>query len=171
MGPIITKQNIIQSELFNQDCLKIRYIKDTTSGNTVNNGNHWNQIQVFNELNQNVALGLSILGSNGTTFTNSVATDGIVNNSYISVNSGTKYITLDLGKPQWIQKIIIWHYFKDGRTYHNNVTEVSLDGENWYTVYEGQKQATSEGNIILLKDNIAKILKTGQIQANQFYQI
>jgi len=82
-------------------------------------------------------LGLSILGSNGTTFTNSVATDGIINNSYISVNSGTKYITLDLGKPQWIQKIIIWHYFKDGRTYHNNITEVSLDGENWYTVYEG----------------------------------
>lgn len=171
MNTVITKQNIIQSRLFNQGCLKIRYIKDTISGNTANASNHWNQIQVFNELNQNIALGLPITGNNGTIYTNSVVTDGIVNNSYVGVGSGTRYITLDLGEPQWVYKIVIWHYFKDKRTYYNNITEVSLDGEKWYTIYEGQKPETSQGNIILLKNNIVKILKTNQIEANQFYQI
>jgi phage minor structural protein len=36
-----------------------------------------------------------------------------------------------------IEKVHIWHYFGDGRTYYHNRTEVSEDGVKWYTIYYG----------------------------------
>jgi len=35
-----------------------------------------------------------------------------------------------------VDKVVVWHYAADGRTYHNTKTQVSADGTNWTTVYD-----------------------------------
>lgn len=172
----INKQGKIQANIFDETCPKIRYIKDWISGNTVNTSNHWNQFRVFNKVGQNIAWGKDLKYGSGTsqtgTYVNSVATDGLINSSYISGSGGNNSWTmLDLGYLQEISKIHIWHYYPDSRTYYNNKTQVSVDGSNWYTVYAGQKLETIQGNQILLSNPLPMLMNNGVIKANQFYQI
>jgi hypothetical protein len=55
----------------------------------------------------------------------------------------------DLGAIYNIEYVQIWHYYADGRTYHNNKTEVSRDGANWITIFDtdvsGEYAETSTG--------------------------
>jgi hypothetical protein len=57
---------------------------------------------------------------------------------YYDGGSKVKYIQAYLGGAyNDIEKIHIWHYFGDNRTYYNNRTEVSEDGVKWYTLFDG----------------------------------
>ena len=42
----------------------------------------------------------------------------------------------------------IWHYYADGRTYYEDVTEVSPDGINWFVVDCDSYKETSAGHEI-----------------------
>ena len=88
------------------------------------------------------------MGSNGTTYTNSYATDGAINNNYIDLGSGTQYVTIDLGSVMVLHTIKIWHYYADSRIYNDNVTSISVDDVNWTTVYSGTYTETSSGHTI-----------------------
>ena len=165
------KQGIALTNSFEQTSMPIRYIRDTTVGSTANSLNHYCQIKVFDINGINIAYNKKINGNL------TVATDGIVNSSYLTLgNSGTANTgtpisgTLDLQHIFDVQKIIIWHYYPDGRTYYKNKTQVSVDGTNWITVYEGEKPQTAEGNIIYLKPDKFSIRNNGKIYSSQIYE-
>ena len=166
----IKKTTTIEAKHFNEAGAKIRYVRDSIAGNTVNSNNHWNEFKIINSIGENLAWGKTINVS-GTSYANSVATDGLIDSSYIGPGSGTKVATIDLGYIEEIHKVHIWHYYPDGRTYYNNKVEVSADGTNWWTIYTGQKPETAAGNEILVTNSQAQIYRTGEIKANQFYEI
>jgi hypothetical protein len=49
-------------------------------------------------------------------------------------------VTVDLGVPVLANRVRIWHFYGDQRTYQDARTEVSADGENWTTVYDAAVQ-------------------------------
>lgn len=167
----IKKTSIIEANHFNEVGAKIRYIKDTTAGSTVNTSNHWCEFKVINSVGENIAWGKDIKNESGTVYSNSHGTDGTVSSTYLDLSTGTRSAIIDLGYIEEIQKIHIWHYYPDGRTYYNNKTEVSVDGVNWWTVYSGQKPETPEGNEIIVTNKQAQLYHNGELKANQFYEI
>lgn len=52
------------------------------------------------------------------------------------------YFQIDLGNAYSIDKIQVWHYYSDGRTYYSTKTEVSEDGINWFIVYDSAASGT-----------------------------
>ena len=163
------KTGIIYAPSFNEVGMNIRYVRDTTNGSTANANSHWCEFQVFNDVDENIAWGRDVKIDN-TNYSNSVMTDGIVNSSYIGTSSGSHSLIFDIGFVEHITKIKIWHYYPDGRTYYENKTEVSVDGTNWFTVYQGQKAETSAGNEIILSPAYMSIYKSGDIWANEFIE-
>ena len=175
-SPELTKQGVLTSPEFNDIGMPIRYVRDTINGNTVNTANHWNEFQVYNYVGENIAWGKNLTyGQNTTqkgTYSNHVATDGTVSSSYVgSTNGDNSWVILDLGYIENIHKIKIWHYYPDGRTYYNNVTEVSVDGTNWITVYKGQKPETAAGNEIILHSPNTQIEKNGELFSREIIEL
>lgn len=167
---------ILKANHFNELGAKIRYIKDCTSGSTANTGNHWCEFEVFNSVGENIALGKNLTYGSGTTTSgthvNSVATDGLINSSYVSAAGGTDgWVMMDLGFVEDVYKIKIWHYYPDGRTYYKNRTMVSVDGTNWWPVYQGEKPETSAGNEIIVTNNQAQLYRVGELKGYQFYEV
>lgn len=168
--PQINKNGIVQLGDFIECNMPIRYVRDSITGSTANSYNHWCEFEVFNSVGSNIALGKDIKFNN-TVYSNSVATDGIINSSYIpSGTGGTVTALIDLGYVEDISKIKIWHYYPDGRTYHNNITEVSVDGEKWFTVYQGEKPETASGNEIILSPQYGSICENGRGYFNEFIE-
>lgn len=166
MYPNLSKQGVFTGSLFNEMGMRFRYLRDTINGSTANAGNHWNEIKIINDVGENIALAHSVkIGT--TTYTNSVITDGVVNSSYLS---GGTNIVLDLGYVATVYQVIIWHYYSDGRTYHDNVTEVSLDGTNWIEIYRGEKPETSAGNVINLHPLYMSITDAGEVICNEIIE-
>jgi hypothetical protein len=100
----------------------------------------------------NLATGLVPTGD--VTLTNAgAATDGDTwansSSEYASTASGLHYLQVDLGAKYRVDKIKVWHYANDGRTYHNTKTQVSADGSAWTTVYDsataGEYKETAAG--------------------------
>ena len=125
---------------------KIRYIRDCTSGNSVNDGNHWVQIEalmlVGNEY-VNVAQGKTVYtsGTSGSGYTDvSRVTNGnITSEDYYDGGSGTQAVTVDLGDEYPVDYIRIWHYYADNRHYNNEHLSVGnelVDGTTGTTDLE-----------------------------------
>ena len=170
------KNTELQADLFNESGMKIRYVRDGISGNTLNTANHYCEFQVFNSVGENIALGKNLAYNSGSVAANSVATDGVANSSYItngtsasSAASDRKFLTFDNGFVEDVSRIKIWHYYPDGRTYYSNIVEVSVDGTNWITVYQGQKPETSAGNEIILTGQ-SQFYYNGEVRAREFYE-
>ena len=117
-----------------------RYIKFTSSGNTVNTDTHLCEIQAFAN---NVGSGTNLLsgkgGISGGSLTN--ATDGDWNCSKYSTGSTQIY---DLGSIQEIGSIKFALYASDGRTYNNVQMYVSTDNSNWTQVLASTNIATQK---------------------------
>jgi RHS repeat-associated protein len=58
------------------------------------------------------------------------------NMDFAYTSSGLHYVLIDLGAVYTVDKIKVWHYAADGRTYHNTRVIVSADGTNWYEVFD-----------------------------------
>jgi chitodextrinase len=57
-----------------------------------------------------------------------MATDGNLNSAnYVNISSGPQWLGVDLGKIAQISDIKLWHYYADGRTYHDVVVQLSDD--------------------------------------------
>ena len=82
---------------------------------------------------------------------------------------------VDLGEVTIVSYLKIWHYYSDGRTYHETKTEVSADGENWTTVFDsnidGEYSETSSGNTILLRPQSFSIGMSGEIFTNELKEV
>lgn len=72
-------------------------------------------------------------------------------------------VTIDLGATYTLSSIKQWHYFSDGRSYHQNKTEISLDGSNWTTVFDsavnGEYSENSSGKIITFTPTSARYFR------------
>lgn len=149
-----------------------RYIRNQVHGNTVNNSNIFNEIQAFVG-GTNVALGKTVTAErlSGGTWVNIptpvyTLPEGSTNFSYVvdgNINTWLipdwdfdvpMRVTVDLGSLQPIEYIKLWHYYVDGRTFHDNIVEVSKDGVNWITVFDsnidGEYAESVEGKTIYL---------------------
>lgn len=120
--------------------IPIRYIRDYLNGSSANTSCHWVEIKA-NKGNGNVALGKQVISSGsdeGSAI--EVITDGsTATASYYGLNGGVNvYVQVDLGTPQLIDNVQIWHYYGDSRTYYDTKTEVSTDGIKWYTLYDAE---------------------------------
>lgn len=166
----LSKQGILTGRMFREDCVPIRYIRNSITGNTKNTNNHWNGFEVYNDIGEDIAWGRDIK-INGVDYVNNILTDHNLNSSWIPDGiAGTATLLFDIGYIENISKIKIWHYYPDGRTYHNNIVEVSQDGEKWYTVYSGEKPETIKGNEIILSPIFASIYNNGIVMAHDFIE-
>lgn len=76
----------------------------------------------------NVAAGKSITSSVGPIANGAVVTDGDKTTYNLAgAGEGLQWIQVDLGQSYLINKINQWHYFGDGRTYHDVIVRVSND--------------------------------------------
>lgn len=144
--------------------MKIRYIRDTVSGSTANSSNHWVEIQAYDINEVNIALGKSA--------SSSLLTDGSTSSSpYYSGGPAT----VDLGSVEIVNYLKIWHYWADGRTYHDIKTEVSVDNVNWITVFDsnidGEYKETSSGKTIILRPNKLSIDSKGNLFINEISEV
>lgn len=61
-------------------------------------------------------------------------------------------VYVDLKTIYMMNRIIVWHYYTDGRTYYGTKTEISSDGINWTTIFDsavsGTYPETSSGHIM-----------------------
>lgn len=142
--------------------MKIRYIRDWSNGNTNGVNNNWNEICAYDYNNANIALGKTVTPSKVGTNDASVVTDGSDNVAFTF--SGLGNVVVDLGGIYDIDRIRIRRFFPNGNTttqYHETKTEVSINGQDWVTVFDcvvdGKYYETSEGKIINLKKDIDKL--------------
>lgn len=124
----------------------IRYIRDWSNGSTANAGNHWVEIKALNSAGTNIAQSKAVIGLNGSTsFPLSRVTDGSVYTDFYgeqTVVGGLQWVQVDLDSIQEIDKIQVWHFYADGRTYYKTKTEVSADGVTWYPIFDSAVQGT-----------------------------
>ncbi|GKU25662.1 hypothetical protein CFOLD11_24880 [Clostridium folliculivorans] len=81
-----------------------------------------------NAATRNVATGKSITASDTMSASASLITDGDVNSdNFVGVTQNLQWVQIDLGQAYNINKINLWHYFADGRSYHDVIARVSND--------------------------------------------
>jgi hypothetical protein len=74
----------------------------------------------------NVAAGKTITASSAITGTPGWVTDGDKSgNNYIGVTENLQWIQIDLGQSYSVNKVNLWHYFADGRTYRDVIVRLS----------------------------------------------
>lgn len=151
---------------------KIRYIRDWLNGSTSNAGNHWVEIQAFDINNTNVALNKS--GISSTNEWNALVTNNVTSSDpYFSIAQNIQWVKVDLGAVYDITTIKIWHYYTDGRSYYNTKTEGSIDGVNWFTIFDsavsGIYKETSVGKTHAVTSyNIDNITNIDNIKYDQY---
>ena len=131
----------------------VRYIRDWSGGSNANWAAVWQEVQAFVG-EENVALGKPVDISGSWNGYLGWVTDGIINdNDYVWLMRGVEWVLIDLLEPFNIDTIKVWHYY-DGRIFDDTKTEVSVDGVNWFTVFdsaiEGTYSETIEGLTIPL---------------------
>lgn len=52
------------------------------------------------------------------------------------------YVEIDLGKVRKLGRIVVFHYYGDGRTYNDTKTEISADGISWTTIFDSSVSGT-----------------------------
>ena len=118
----------------------VRYVKDCVNGSTSNTSNHWVEIQAIKN-GVNIAYNKTVTGTsasiNNTTKSYSYIVDGRLDNvtgssGYAeSTSLGNQCVTIDLGRAYDLDEVAVWHYYADGRKYHDNITSVSSNNTNW----------------------------------------
>lgn len=91
----------------------------------------------------NASEGSCVNVAQGASSPNAYLTDGnTASNPYYGTGIGLQSVTVNLGSPQDVSMLKIWHYYADGRTYHATKTEVSTDNLNWTTIYDSATSGT-----------------------------
>lgn len=180
---LLSSGNAYSSSEFSEVGIPIRYIRDSINGNTVNTINAWQEIEAFNDVGNNIAYNKKVKMTSESSFTLRACASGDLittdpnysNQSYISGEATTNpYIVMDLEFIEVVTKIKVWHYYNDGRTYHNHKIEVSADGTNWITVYDsditGEVAETADGIEVILDADKVRMFKQGQVSAHEFIE-
>ena len=121
----------------------VRYIRDWSTGNSKNTGNHWVELRAVDAGGTNRALNKSV-SSNGSTSSFARLTDGNTDyNQYGSSDNGTSpaYAQVDLGAVYDLHYFDVMRYYGDARYYKDIKTEVSTNGSTWRTIWDNSKMA------------------------------
>jgi phage replication-related protein YjqB (UPF0714/DUF867 family) len=123
-----------------QERLKVRYVRDVLNGSNKSSSNLWGEIKV---MRQGVNLAKGILPTSSAaptgTYGLEVITDELTNYS-CSINGTDVWVQVDLGQTyEDIEYLHIWHYDYDAGRAFNHKSQVSEDGENWYTLFDSSK--------------------------------
>ena len=110
-----------------------RYARFYSNGSTLNGANHYVEIEVYGVEPQ--TLPTTNLVPEGTLsssvpFDNSgFSTDKLMDDTadYARGTSGLQWVQADLGASYDINEIQLWHYYGDGRSYHDVVVQLSDD--------------------------------------------
>lgn len=116
--------------------------------------NHLTSEELANDTgNVNVARGAAVTVSQDPYNGKKHITDGVKATApYHDGGSGVAWVQVDLGQNRVIGNVKIWRYFNDTRQYKDMVTQVSLDGVQWTTIFDGKTEGlyneTSQGKSI-----------------------
>ena len=143
----------------------IRYVRDTINGSDKGVTNEWVEITLrdlydTNILDTNVANSIKITSTGPIVDCSSLMNKDTTTNAQLSITPGAQAsVVIDLGVITKIKSINIIRRYDDNRI--NNVvkTEISEDGHNWITIYDGSTaglyQETPTGKThYLLKDAV-----------------
>jgi type II secretory pathway pseudopilin PulG len=128
----------------------VRYVYTQTNGSTANAYNHWVELQIYDINGNNISEGLTSVTSSVTVSNWTKLTDGDINTAnYITVGTtGLVWLVLDLGDEYDLSSIRLWHYYNDGRTYHENEVRVAGNDEVYRTVMDIDYAENSYGRIV-----------------------
>ena len=146
----------------NDSLSNVRYVKDCINGSSMSGNNLWAEIQIIKN-GVNLAKGKTVIATspenNNTNYSYTSITDGMFDNIESSGNfgrsadDGLQCVTIDLGSvTQNIDEIAVWHYWKDGRTFIDNITYVSTDNSTWIPVIVNEEAETANGSRITAWD-------------------
>ena len=125
-----------------------RYLRLTSNKNTNNSGNHLAELEVYdgntnimsnitlNENNCYVDTTLSNITNPGFTVYRERYNDGN-KSTFSGTGDGLSVFIFDLGAIHNVDRVKIWRYYRDGRTYHDTKIELSKDGVHWHTISDG----------------------------------
>ncbi len=157
---------IQQAHLAAEGYMNARYIRDWLNGWSDENGtdgadNRFNEIQVFLKDNTNIALSKTVTtnGTNNASYPLTRVTDGdTLNYAIPTITAGEAcYVQVDLGKVYYdISHIIVFHDASNGKTFFGTKTEISMDGVNWFRIFDSgvqgrYKEGTAGHRISMLK--------------------
>lgn len=153
---------------------RIRYIRDWINGSTSNTSNHWVEIQAFNVNGTNVALNRS--GTSSTGAWDPLLTNNITaSNPYFSLPGGKQWIQVDLEAIHDITSVKIFHFWTDSRTYYETKTEGSIDGINWFTIYDsyisGTYTETSNGKTFYVTSESSTGSSDFSLEYNKYHHL
>jgi hypothetical protein len=78
----------------------------------------------------NVALGRPVSTNSAWSANLAYATDGNLDTSkYVNLNGGVIYVQVDLGKDLPVNGVQLWHYYGDGRIYHDVIVRQSTTAD------------------------------------------
>lgn len=144
-------------EITNPNLNNVRYLKDCINGSSSNTYNPWVELQAVTNgvnvaLNKNVT-GTSAIDSVGAG-TYMALTDGNIDTAVYarSVDFGLQCITVDLGNTYDLDKVSVWHYYSDSRTFYFNTTYASSDGLNWTEIMSKTEASSKNGKTVLSSD-------------------
>ncbi len=150
--------------------MPIRYIRDWLHGNTVSANDNWLEINALTGAGVNAAAGKSVAASSVGNNLPSLLTDGDItcvsgttySQFFITGPVPPQFVVVDLGTVRSdITTVTVWHWYSDGRTYHDTKTEASADGVNWFTLFDsslhGEYAETPTGHIIPTTSGFAMV--------------
>jgi hypothetical protein len=86
-----------------------------------------------------LALGRPVSTNSAWSANLAYATDGSLDTSkYVNLNGGVIYVQVDLGKDLPVNGVQLWHYYGDGRTYHDVIVRLSITvdfSSNVFTIF------------------------------------
>lgn len=134
----------------NQKLNQVQYIKDCIDGSNNSTAGQWIEIQAIQN-GVNLAKDKSVIVSGGTGKDLTYITDGNADDytKYAEVTgSGTKCVTIDLGSPQNLDEIAVWHQSRNqGKNWNfkNHTLSVSSDNSTWKEIKAKSSDTSATG--------------------------
>src|SRR5437868_3727788 len=94
----------------------------------------------------NVARGRAVTSSSPPRYggSPSLVTDGVTDtNPYLSLEAGAQWVRIDLGGLYDVSRLRVFHYWADGRTYHDVIFRLSQDGTSYITIFNNDQDNSS----------------------------
>ena len=118
-----------------------RYIKDFLNESNVSIGNHWVEIEAYQN-GINVALNKTITSPNTITNIQYITNGNTDSTQYTGGDAGSVNVTVDLGDLYVIDVVKVYHYYLDGRTFFGTRTQISPDNSNWTDIFNSATAGT-----------------------------
>ncbi|MBP3431242.1 MAG: hypothetical protein J6K39_00025, partial [Clostridia bacterium] len=124
----------------------MRYLRIWSHGNDKNSGNHLSKLEAFDGAGNSVYLFSAETGTGLENFISGTSSgiSGSGANAWLGMNSYTTPAVVDLGRTYNVASVNLRRYYADNRMYFGNKLEGSVDGENWFNIYNSYNEGSYE---------------------------